>query len=200
MSGDSLHSSGPVGNGPSGDENRLLGRDAVQDADRERVNQWHSQQVQWLRVFVFGILRNNEWVGDVLQTVFRKALEQGASVDPQSVRAWLTRVAHNEALLLKRKQGVDARAMTKLGAGLAESDSASLPIDDIIRRETADRVQAALQKLPPEQRFVVERRIHGDQTFAEIAAELALPLGTVLTRMRLALGKLKLALGDEEVG
>ena len=200
MSGDSLHSSGPVGNGPAGDENRLLDRDAVQDADRERVSQWHSQQVQWLRVFVFGILHNNDLVGDVLQTVFRKALEQGRGVDPQSVRAWLTRVAHNEALLLKRKQGVDSRAMTKLGAGLAESDSASLPIDDIIRRETADRVQAALQKLPPDQRFVVERRIHGDQTFAEIAAELGVPLGTVLTRMRLALGKLKLALGDEEVG
>ena len=198
MSGDSSHSTGPVGNGPPADENRLPDRDSAS----ERVSQWHSQQVQWLRVFVFGILRNNELVSDVLQTVFRKALEHGGGVDPQSVRAWLTRVAHNEALLLKRKQGVDSRAMTKIGMGLAESDSDSLPLDEIIRRETADRVQAAVQKLPPEQRFVVERRIHGDQTFAEIAAELAVPLGTVLTRMRLALGKLKLALGDQsgEVG
>ena len=193
MSGDSSKSTGPAGNGPS------------DDANRERVRQWHSQQVQWLRVFVFGILRNNELVADVLQTVFRKALEHGEGVDPLAVRAWLTRVAHNEALLLKRKQGVDSRAltqigMTKIGAGQSESDSASLPIDDIIRRETAERVQAALQRLPLEQRFVVEQRIHGDQTFAEIAAELRVPLGTVLTRMRLALGKLRTALAEEGVG
>ncbi len=41
---------------------------------------------------------------------------------------------------------------------------------------------------------MVERRIDSDQTFAEIAAELNVPLGTVLTRMRLALAKLKLVL------
>ncbi len=186
MSGDSSKSTGPAGNGPS------------DDANRERVAQWHSQQVQWLRVFVFGILRNNDLVGDVLQTVFRKALEHGESVDPLAVRAWLTRVAHNEALLLKRKQGVDSRAMTKIGTGLAGSDSGSLPIDEIIQRETADRVRAAVLQLPPEQRFVVERRIHGDQTFAEIAAELQVSLGTVLTRMRLAVGKLRLTLDDSE--
>ena len=192
MSGDSSKPSGPVGNGPPEDANRL--------PDRERVALWHLQQVQWLRVFVFGILRNSELVDDVLQTVFRKALEQGTGVDPQSVRAWLTRVAHNEALLLKRKQGVNSRAMTKLREGLSESDSASLPIDGIIQRETAEKVRAAVQQLPPDQRFVVERRIHGEQTFAEIAAELGIPLGTVLTRMRLALGKLRTALGEEGVG
>jgi RNA polymerase sigma factor (sigma-70 family) len=185
VSGDSSQPSSSVGNGGSEDENP------------QRVELWHSQQAQWLRVFVFGMLRNNELVADVLQTVFRKALEQGSGVDSQSVRAWLTRVAHNEALLVKRKQGVDSRAMAKLGAGLAEGDSASLPIDGLIQRETAERVRAAVRRLPPEQRFVVERRIHSDQTFADIAAELGLPLGTVLTRMRLALGKLRLTLGDE---
>ncbi len=198
MSGDSSYASGSAGNGPPEDENRLPDRDVA----AERVRQWHSQQVQWLRVFVFGILRNNELVGDVLQTVFQKALEHGDSVDPLAVRAWLTRVAHNEALLLKRKQGVDSRALTvlgsrQLGAGQSGSDPAALPIDELIRRETAERVRAAVQRLPPDQRFVVEKRIHGDQTFAEIAADLQVPLGTVLTRMRLALAKLRLALADE---
>ena len=200
MSGDSSISSGPVGNGGPG--NGGPGNGGPEDENRQRVELWHLQQAQWLRVFVFGILRNNELVADVLQTVFRKALEHGESVDPLAVRAWLTRVAHNEALLLKRKQGVNSRAMTKLGAGLigadsAEADSAILPLDDIIRRETAERVREAVLRLPPDQRFVVEKRIHGDQTFAAIAVELGVPIGTVLTRMRLALGTLKLALGDE---
>ncbi len=190
MSGDSSHSSSSVGNGSSEDAKRLPIRDLVE--------LWHSQQAQWLRVFVFGILRNNDLVADVLQTVFRKALEHGETVEPQSVRAWLTKVAHNEALLLKRKQGVISRAMTKLRGGQSGLDAIDLPIAELIRQETAVKVQVAVGRLPAEQRFVVERRIHSDQTFAEIAAELEVPLGTVLTRMRLALAKLRVALDDED--
>jgi RNA polymerase sigma-70 factor (ECF subfamily) len=66
-----------------------------------------------------------------------------------------------------------------------------------MRQELAGKVREAVNRLPAEQRFVVERRIDSDQTFAEIAAELNVPLGTVLTRMRLALAKLKLVLEPE---
>jgi RNA polymerase sigma-70 factor (ECF subfamily) len=59
------------------------------------------------------------------------------------------------------------------------------------------RVRAALDLLPAEQREVVKRRIHDKQKFVEIAAELQVPLGTVLTRMRAALAKLKGLLGAE---
>ncbi|MCA9247413.1 MAG: hypothetical protein KDA42_09870, partial [Planctomycetales bacterium] len=52
-------------------------------------------------------------------------------------------------------------------------------------------------ELPSEQREVVRMRIYEEKKFAEIAAELELPLGTVLTRMRLALKKLEAALGQE---
>ncbi len=189
MSGDPSNSPGPR-EGPL-DEGGKLAHMGV-------VEQWHSQQVDWLRVFVFGIIRDNDFVADVLQTVFRKALEHGGTVEPQSVRAWLTKVAHNEALLLKRKQGVIARAMTKLGGGQSGLDASDLPIAELMRQETAVKVQVAVGQLPAEQRFVVERRIHGDQTFTEIATELGVPLGTVLTRMRLALAKLRVALDDED--
>ena len=182
MSGDLSSSNFPAGNGSLG------------DANRQRAELWYSQQVEWLRVFTFGILRNSDLVDEVLQTVFRKAIERGDEVDPGAVRAWLTRVAHNEALLLKRKQGVHRRALERLGPGRSEADPESLPIDGLMRQELAEKVRQAVDRLPAEQKFVVERRIDGDQTFAEIAAELNVPLGTVLTRMRLALAKLKLAM------
>ena len=57
--------------------------------------------------------------------------------------------------------------------------------------------RAALEKLPVEQREVVLLKISEQKTFAAIAAELSLPLGTVLTRMQLALAKLRRALGSE---
>ena len=52
-------------------------------------------------------------------------------------------------------------------------------------------VRKALGGLPEEQRRVVLARVYDDKTFAEIAGEFGLPLGTVLTRMRRALEKLR---------
>jgi RNA polymerase sigma-70 factor (ECF subfamily) len=60
----------------------------------------------------------------------------------------------------------------------------------VIRWENVARVKAALDCLPPEQREVVHKRIYEQQTFAAIAEETGAPLGTVLTRMRLALKRL----------
>ncbi len=138
MSGDQSSSNFPAGNGSLG------------DANRQRAELWYSQQVEWLRVFTFGILRNSDLVDEVLQTVFRKAIERGDEVDPGAVRAWLTRVAHNEALLLKRKQGIHQRAIERLGQ--SESDSEPLPIEGLMRQELAEKVRQAVNRLPADQR------------------------------------------------
>ena len=58
-----------------------------------------------------------------------------------------------------------------------------------------EHVKEVLESLPDEQRRVVRMRIYEEKTFAAIAAELNAPLGTVLTRMRLALKKLADHLG-----
>jgi RNA polymerase sigma-70 factor (ECF subfamily) len=58
-------------------------------------------------------------------------------------------------------------------------------------------VRAAIERLSPEQRAVVEQRVDAGRTFAEIAAESGLPLGTVLTRMRQAHEALRKALGED---
>ena len=55
-----------------------------------------------------------------------------------------------------------------------------------------------MERLPVEQRRVIRMRIYEDKTFAVIAEELGAPLGTVLTRMRLALRKLEAELDVKE--
>ena len=59
------------------------------------------------------------------------------------------------------------------------------------RQAEADRVQAALQKLPPEQREVIVLKIWGEFTFAEIANSLNESPNTVASRYRLGIGSLK---------
>lgn len=62
------------------------------------------------------------------------------------------------------------------------------------KSEEVAAIQAAIDALPPEQQIVVRKRFVGEQSFADIAAELDLPLGTVLSRLRLALKKLRKSL------
>ena len=68
------------------------------------------------------------------------------------------------------------------------------PEQPLVRREIVDQVREAMESLPASQRQVLQARVYEDKTFAQIAAEMRLPLGTVLTHMRRALEKLRLKL------
>ena len=169
-----------VGEQKGGEQQELLAALFHEHADR-------------LRGMLWGVLRNRDAVEDVVQTTFAKALESTGDVRSASWKAWLFQVAYNEAMLLKRKDGVQQRAFQKMSAGQSSAEEA-WPGDGLASRELVDRVGKVLSQLPAEQQEVVRRRMHEEQTFAEIAAELGVPLGTVLTRMRLATEKLRKAL------
>jgi RNA polymerase sigma-70 factor (ECF subfamily) len=142
-----------------------------------------------LRRFLNGVLRNHEQAADVMQLAFAKTLEQGHTAREASLKAWLFRVAYHEAIALKRRQAVEGRANDEL-AGRGQREQLN-PAMQVVHRETVDRVREALDRLPSEQRQVVRLRMHEQKKFATIAEELNLPLGTVLTRMQLALRKLR---------
>jgi RNA polymerase sigma-70 factor (ECF subfamily) len=62
--------------------------------------------------------------------------------------------------------------------------------------QSEDRIREALRALPPEQAQVVRLSFFSDKPHSEIADELQLPLGTVKSRLRLAMGRLRDLLGD----
>ncbi|HWA98350.1 MAG TPA: RNA polymerase sigma factor, partial [Pirellulales bacterium] len=145
-----------------------------------------------LRNFLIGVLRNRDQADDVLQVAFAKLVEVGHTAREESVKGWLFRVAYNEAIVVRRRQAIHRRATDTL----AETENRSpLPPDvPLLRRETVEQVRAAIEQLPAEQRQVVRMRMYDQKKFIQISAELKLPLGTVLTRMQLALKKLRKAL------
>ena len=149
-----------------------------------------------LRRFVWGVVRNSAQVDDVIQATYVKALERGASAHAETAKGWLFRVAYHEALVAKRRDAVRDRTTRRL-ATLPTSETGK-PDESLIRSETVQAVRQAMQTLSDAQRRVVLARMHGDQTFAEIAQDFGLPLGTVLTHMRRALQKMRcsLDLGD----
>ena len=129
-----------------------------------------------------------------MQATFTKAAELGHTACRDTLKGWLFRVAMNEALAIPRRQSRTDRVLERVAWGLVRE--VDRPDDPVFRRETIDSVRAALDALPAEQRQVVCLRIYDEKKFETIARELGLPLGTVLSRMQLALKKLRIRLEE----
>lgn len=158
---------------------------------------WYESHLPELRRLLLGVLRDPHAAEDVMQDCLAKALDGRLLEGVIDRKAWLFRVAYREALTLKRRQAVRDKAHRRLA--WLDGESAANPADPVAREEAAEAVREALDALPEDQRRVVRARIYEEKTFAEIAEEQGAPLGTVQTRMRRALVRLRGALGGKEV-
>lgn len=163
--------------------------DAAGKLDPAIVAALYMEHAEELRSFLIGVLRSPDLAGEALQSTFVRAMECGHTSHQETRKAWLFRVAFHEAMALKRRQKQQDRSLRQL-AGNARP-GVHRPEEALIRWEAVERVKQALESLPEAQRDVVRQRIYGEKTFAKIAEESGLPLGTVLTRMRLALKRLQ---------
>ena len=166
-------------------------------ATKARVAALYECYAEELRLFLTGVLRNADLADEALQNTFAKAVESGHTAREESVKGWLFQVGFREAVLLRRRGQVHDRSLRAMARGQS-SDEFAAPDERMLRNETTERVRQALGELPPDQRQVVEMRIYEDKTFAAIAEELSAPLGTILTRMRLALKRLSRRLGSDQ--
>lgn len=141
-----------------------------------------------LRRFLIGVLRDSQLANDVLQITFTRLVERGHETQAESRKAWLFRVAYNEALATRRRENVSTRVMQRVAEDRPRASASAE--EPLLRLEAVDAVRECLQELPLEQQQVVRMRIYEEKTFAVIAQELGIPLGTALGRMRLAVLKL----------
>ena len=163
-------------------------------AIQERVARLYEQHGSQLRRFLWGVLRDDGLAGDCVQATFVKMIESGGPDREEADKAWLFRVAYHQALAIRRREAVGQRANRRLADVLPrEAGAADLPA---VARERKESVRKAIRGLPDEQRQIVRKRIYEEKTFAEIAEELNIPLGTALSRMRAALKRLRTALED----
>lgn len=154
----------------------------------------HSEE---LRRFLLGILRDAQLAADVLQATFVKMVQRGHQTKEESRKAWLFRVAYHEAMAYRRREGVGDKVLRRVAwhtGGTVENAA-----EPLLRLEAVQAVREALEGLPSEQRQVVRMRIYEEKTFATIANELNIPLGTALGRMRAATIKLREKLQPDKV-
>ena len=128
-----------------------------------------------------------ECAQDVMATVWQKA----HLFDPTraSVATWIFTIARNRRIDLLRRENRPEPEDLPWGP---EPDPE--PEDVLGMQQDSDRLGRALSELPAKQRELIERAYFGDLTHSEIAAETGLPLGTIKSRIRLALDRLRHAM------
>jgi RNA polymerase sigma-70 factor, ECF subfamily len=165
-----------------------------QPLTRNEVASLYAEHGEAIRHFLTGILRDSALAADCLQATFELLLTKGGGSRPESRRGWLFTVAHQQAMLAKRKQATTDRVLRKAAWKAFSSGNATentLPELASITKETIAQAQQALSQLPVDLQQIVILRIYEDKTFAVIAQELNIPLGTALWKMRTALEKLR---------
>lgn len=135
---------------------------------------------------------------EVVQEAFLSLWRSGARYERArgSVRSWVLAVVHHRAIDVLRHESARAGRDIhdeELGASLAADQRTDLEVE---RRSDARLVRGALEELPADQRKVIELAYFSGFSHSEIAGLLGIPAGTVKGRMRLGMGKLRLALGD----
>lgn len=140
------------------------------------------------------IVTNEGLAEEILQDVFVRLWTRASlyRADEGHLLAWLITMARNLALDALRKDG-RWRGQLEFEEALHDAAQANHPALDV---DTTLSVRHALDTLPDDQRRTVELAYFAGMTHAELAAHLNQPLGTVKSRLRLALDKLRGALGN----
>lgn len=124
---------------------------------------------------------------DAMLTLWRRAANYDAAKAKAST--WIFVIARNAWIDRLRREKVELAYRSALLPGEESDDEA--PDDAAVRTQDESNIEAALASLSEEQRQVVRLAFFEDRPHSEIAARLSLPLGTVKSRLRLALIKLK---------
>ncbi len=112
---------------------------------------------------------------------------------------YLTRIAMNLSLnALKRRRRDEQRQARLAPAALERLPGQADPVGEVVRREEAARIDDALAQLGPDQRAVVVLRLRQGHSTREVAEILGVPQGTVMSRLKRALAKLRDLLETEE--
>lgn len=139
------------------------------------------------------MLRDRPAAEDVTQDIFVQVWRQAANYDTSrgSPEAWIMMIARTRVLdrLRSRSAGI---VLKTVGDNLPDApDGEDWPDDLAMSREDAVNVRHALAELPHDQKHAIELAFFDGLTHVEISEKLTVPLGTIKTRIRLGLIKIR---------
>ena len=182
----------PGVNGSNAEDAALMRR--IVEADETALGALYDRWIRSLYSLVLHLLKDPDEAEDVVEAIFWQAWKKSDSYDPSrgAVSTWLLTIGRRKALDRLR-----AKKRSKEDTVLGDFSFADIPSgapdpsSEVEGLELRERVRAALNELPNEQREVLELGYFSGLSQTEIAEATGQPLGTVKTRMRLAMQKLR---------
>lgn len=177
----------------------------MQAGDESALRTLYERYSRLVFSLVFHICGDRAIAEEITLDVFTQVWQKADSYQPERAQfsTWLTAIARYRAIDHLRRQNARPQEHAAPFEEIRFLDGSSAPASQR-RAETAaashlrrERVRAALSELPPEQQQVLALAYFQGFTHQEMADLLDLPLGTVKTRLRLALKKLRFDLRDE---
>jgi RNA polymerase sigma-70 factor, ECF subfamily len=181
-------------------DNTLL----VQIAQRDQgaLSTLYDRYARIIYAIAFRSLRSAEESEEVVLDVFAQVWRIADRYDPRKSRGdtWIFMLARSRILdrLRKLQRRTPSSGEVLDIAEIQVSSSSVDPLDAAVVSERRDQVRAVLDQIPDEQRLVLELAYYQGLSHSEIAQSTGISLGTVKTRIRLGLSKLRSALGDSE--
>ncbi|WPP52380.1 RNA polymerase sigma factor [Catalinimonas niigatensis] len=164
--------------------------DQLRKKDREALSYLYDHYADAIYGVVQRIVGQNDVAEEVLQDAFMRYWEKIDQYDPAKGRlfTWMLRIARNLALDKLRSKG-----MKQQGKSDSISDNVGILDSKLYTETVTDPIglESALKDLNEEQRFVVDKLYFRGYTQSELAKEYNIPLGTVKTRLRAAMVRLR---------
>ena len=171
----------------------------IADGERDQLVVLYDHHARSVHSLALRTLGSQPDAEEITQEVFVQAWRQATRYDASrgTVVAWLLMITRSRAIdrLRGRPPIVDTPAEDGVVKWLAESSDG--PEAQAVTAEQVDRVRRALAVLPRLQRVAIELAFYEGLTHADVAAQLEQPLGTIKTRIRLGLLKLRDAMRDD---
>jgi RNA polymerase sigma-70 factor (ECF subfamily) len=185
--------------GAGSETSTLIARIAA--GDREAFSRLYDLLAPTAFGLIRRVLRDPEAAADVLQEVFWQVWREAPRYDPRrgSPEAWVVMRAKTRAIdRLRSMRRRDRTFVAPVDESVAQGGDGPVP-DPAVVAEDRGLVRTALAQLPEPQRRVIELAFFEGLTQSEIATRLGEPLGTVKTRARLGLERLRGVLRGERV-
>jgi RNA polymerase sigma-70 factor (ECF subfamily) len=170
--------------------------------DEYALSSFYDRSSRLIFGLLLRILGDTGMAGEVLLDVYMQVWRQAAKYDRSRGKtlAWIVTIARSRAIDRLRSSRQEELRKESLDAKDHGIQLTTTFEDPTVAPERQRVVRAALDSLPPEQREVIEMAYYLGLSHSEIAARLGQPLGTVKTRTRLGMIKLREQLKDSYRG
>jgi RNA polymerase sigma-70 factor (ECF subfamily) len=193
-----VDSSGPPPHVVPADKEDVMLVERIAGGDAEALGDLYDRYGRVAFGMLYRMLPGPEAAEEVVQDAFHAVWRRASSYRPErgAVRTWLLAISRKAAIDWHRTRGkrTEREVSIEGAADLVADGKVDERVVDALR---AERVRNAVAELPAEQRDVLSLAFWGGYSQSEIAARTNTPLGTVKSRVRLGMTKLRERLVDE---